>query len=106
MVRVIFIEVNGEQTSIDANTGETVMRAAVQNGVAGILGDCGGSLSCATCHVHVATEWRDRLAPPKEDEIAMLEMAIDPDETSRLSCQIKLNEELDGLVLRLPPSQF
>jgi 2Fe-2S ferredoxin len=106
MISVVFIEANGKEQRIDVKPEGSVMQAAVQNGVDAILADCGGALSCATCHVHVAPEWRERVGPPNEDEAAMLQMAIDPDETSRLSCQIALREELDGVVLHLPKSQF
>ena len=82
------------------------MLAAVNNNVPGIVAECGGACSCATCHVHVDPDWYDRLPPPQDMEKDMLEFAIDPDETSRLSCQISITEELDGLVVRTPESQY
>jgi 2Fe-2S ferredoxin len=106
LVSINFIEANGTKHTIEAKVGETVMEAARGNGIDGILADCGGSMSCATCHVHVAGEWQDRVGAPADDERAMLDMAIDPDETSRLSCQIDVRLELDGVVFRLPRSQI
>jgi ferredoxin, 2Fe-2S len=106
MVSITFIEVSGKTLNVPAEIGESVMKAARNGDVDAILADCGGSLSCATCHVHVAPEWWDRVGAPSETEREMLEMAIDPDETSRLSCQIEITEALDGLVLHLPKSQL
>ena len=105
-VMVKFIEVNGDEFPVAAKHGDKLMQAAVNNGIQGIVADCGGSLACATCHVHVAREWWDRVGPPDGTEAAMLEMAIDADELSRLSCQIVLTEQLDGLVVHLPAKQF
>ena len=106
MVRVIIREAKGSETAIEAAEGESLMQAALNKGIDGILADCGGALSCATCHVHVAREWLERVGRPGSEEEAMLEMAIDPDDTSRLSCQIRLKDALDGLVVILPPSQL
>ena len=106
MVKVTFSKPGRDDRAIEGAEGETLMQAALANDINEILADCGGALSCATCHVHVAPEWMDRLAPPAADEVAMLEMAVDPDETSRLSCQIMLTSALDGLRIRLPLSQL
>lgn len=106
MVNITFVSHRGETTTINAKEGENVMEVALNNGVGGILGDCGGALSCATCHIHIAPEWADKTGSPCDTEKMMLEMAVDPDETSRLSCQIKLTDELDGLVINLPASQL
>ena len=106
MVTVVYVSHAGVVRSVDAQEGESVMQAARNNGVSGILADCGGALSCATCHVHIAPNWFVKVGPPSDEEAAMLEMAVDPDETSRLSCQIKLSSELDGLVVNLPASQL
>jgi 2Fe-2S ferredoxin len=106
MVRVTFIGADGTAREVATEAGQSVMRAAVESGIGGILGDCGGALSCATCHVHVSPKWMDRVGCPGDNEAVMLEMTIDPDETSRLSCQIILGDELDGLVVRLPHSQL
>ncbi|WCP15924.1 Ferredoxin-6 (plasmid) [Sphingobium sp. AntQ-1] len=106
MVRLCFVDASGGEREVNAQVGQSVMEAALGGGVADILADCGGSLSCATCHVHVAREWLDRVGTASDDEKVMLEMAIDPDETSRLSCQIIITDELDGLALNLPASQI
>jgi 2Fe-2S ferredoxin len=105
MISVKFISSAGRETTVETNPGTSAMKAAVDNGVAGILADCGGSMSCATCHVQVHPDWTQAVGPASAVEAEMLEMAIDPDETSRLSCQIFLNDSLNGLVLLLPPSQ-
>lgn len=106
MVSITFIETNGSQKTIDALVGDSLMQAALSNEVDGILADCGGALSCATCHIHIVPEWMPKVGQPDETEQAMLEMAIDPDETSRLSCQVIVDDSLDGLAVRLPKSQF
>ncbi len=106
MIRVHVREANGNVLELDGQEGESLMAAALSAGIGGILGDCGGMMACATCHVHVAPEWADIVGGPSSDEAGMLEMAIDPDETSRLSCQIVLRSELDGLEVTLPESQF
>jgi 2Fe-2S ferredoxin len=106
MVQVHFNLAAGSTRSIEVASGESVMQAALNGSVKGIIGDCGGSLACATCHVHVVSEWLDRLEPPSPQERQLIEMAIDPDETSRLSCQIKLTDALDGLTVRVPERQF
>ena len=93
--------------SVIAKTGKTVMEAATANDVAGIAADCGGSMTCATCHVIVSNEFVHLLPPPDADELAMLAFTAAPREpNSRLSCQIKLTTELDGLTLELPASQY
>lgn len=106
MVKLTFIRAVGGERTIEAPTGQSVMRSAIDNDVNEILGDCGGALSCATCHVHVAPEWIERTGEASSEERVMLEMAVDPDEFSRLSCQIMIDESLDGLTLRLPKSQL
>lgn len=98
---------DGSARRIEARVGASLMKAAVAAGVDGIAADCGGTLSCATCHVFVDAAWLARLPAPSADERAMLEMTGTPAEaTSRLSCQIALDEALDGLVVRLPASQY
>ena len=106
MTRIRFIQHDGREHEVEASEGESVMRAAVADGVPGIAADCGGSLSCATCHVYVPQEWLERLQPPSADEQAMLEIAVDPRDNSRLSCQIMVTPELEGLTLNVPESQF
>jgi 2Fe-2S ferredoxin len=106
MVKVIFKKLGKDDRVIDSAEGSSVMEAALKNDIGEILADCGGALSCATCHVYVPEEWRDRVGEPGADEQAMLEMAVDPDERSRLSCQIQLTPKLDGLEIILPKSQL
>lgn len=106
MVSIVFVKPDGSAREVEAPAGESLMQAGINNGIDEILADCGGCLSCATCHVHVAPEWMARVGPPSEEEAAMLEMAVDPDEHSRLSCQIRLEDSLNGLTIRLPASQL
>jgi len=107
MPRITYIQHDGTRHDVDVPVGSTVMRGAVDNGIPGIDGDCGGVFACATCHVLVAPEWRDRLPPPVPDETDMLDFAASPaGPGSRLACQLKLSMALDGLSLRLPRSQY
>lgn len=105
MARLVFRQADGRAVEVAAKPGMSVMEAAVQAGVEGIIGECGGSLSCATCHVHVDPAWFPRLpgyAPHEED---MLDMAMAPPTAqSRLACQIEVTEALDGLILVVPAS--
>lgn len=106
MPLVTYISHDGASYEVEAQPGTSVMQAAVDNMIEGIVGECGGSCSCATCHVYVDAAWVGRLKPASEMEKDMLECVLEPRENSRLSCQIKLGEELDGLVVHLPESQF
>ena len=106
MADVHFVSADGRRQSIDIPDGWSVMEGAVREGVDGILGDCGGAMSCATCHVYVDPAWVPALSPATDDERAMLEMAIDPRPESRLCCQIRIQPALDGLVLGLPARQY
>ena len=106
-VPVHLIDPQGRRHSIEAPVGRSLMRAAIDAGVEGILADCGGCLTCATCHVIVGAEWAGRLRPASDEENEMLEMTASPRQaTSRLSCQISLNENLSGLVVQLPDTQY
>lgn len=105
MVKVTFVRPSGDAEELDGAAGTSVMELAIRGGIDEILADCGGALSCATCHVYVAPDWMDRVGAPAADEEAMLEFAVDPRENSRLCCQIKLTEELDGLVIEVPERQ-
>ncbi|CAE6728090.1 2Fe-2S iron-sulfur cluster-binding protein [Paraburkholderia nemoris] len=97
-----FIQPDGHETTATANIGESVMQTAVSHQVPGILGDCGGSCSCATCHAYVDEAWVNHMPPAEPYEIDMLTCAMDVRENSRLTCQINVTPELDGLVVRLP----
>lgn len=106
MAQVTFISFDGNSQEVNVEPGTSVMQAAIDNGVDGILADCGGSCSCATCHCYVEESWVSKVEPASEIEQEMLECVVDPEETSRLSCQVIMSDELDGLVVRLPKSQF
>jgi ferredoxin, 2Fe-2S len=106
MPTITFIDQDGNERQFEADVGSTVMETAVNNDVPGILATCGGSCSCATCHVYVDDTWVDKLPPPELDESDMLDTAHDLQENSRLSCQIKVTEELDGLIVTTPPRQI
>ena len=101
MPKLTFIERNGEKREVDAPAGLSVMEVAHKYDV-DIEGACEGSLACSTCHVIVDPSWFDKLTPPSEDEEDMLDLAFGLEKTSRLGCQIVMNDELDGLVVRLP----
>ncbi|WKL58177.1 2Fe-2S iron-sulfur cluster-binding protein [Asticcacaulis sp. ZE23SCel15] len=105
MVKIIYIEQNGERHEIDAKVGNTVMEGAIKNNVPGIDADCGGACACATCHVYVADEWFEKVGNPSVMEESMLDFAQDVRPTSRLSCQIRITDALDGLTVELPESQ-
>ena len=97
---------DGTEHAIDAPLGDSVMIVAMRNNFEGILAECGGACSCATCHVHVDPAWVDRLPPMDELEQEMLDFAEDVDETSRMSCQLKITQELDGLIVNVPEKQY
>lgn len=101
-----FIEFNGTEHDIDATVGDSVMVTAVGNGVPGIDADCGGECSCATCHVIIDDAWMAKVGQPSETEESMLDLNPDRTDHSRLSCQIEVTEELDGLVVNLPEFQY
>lgn len=106
MIRIIFLHADGRSHAVAAQAGRSLMSIAIDNDIPGIDADCGGECICATCHVHLDTPWRERLAPPEEAERWTLEMAVEPHpDTSRLSCQIRIDDSMDGMVVRLPPSQ-
>jgi 2Fe-2S ferredoxin len=106
MVSILFIEHDGSKHPVAVDTGGSVMQAAVSNGVPGIDADCGGSCSCATCHVYVNAQWLHKLEAINPTEEAMLSLSTDRQENSRLSCQIPVTEALDGLVVTTPEFQF
>jgi 2Fe-2S ferredoxin len=107
MPQVTYVEHGGERRTVDVPLGENVMRGALYNGIEGIVGECGGGLACATCHCYVDEGWAGRLQPPLEAELQMLESAAcEVRSNSRLSCQIAIDETLDGLVVDLPEKQY
>jgi 2Fe-2S ferredoxin len=106
MVKITFIQNNGTVQTVDAQPGMTVMESAVKNMVPGIDADCGGACACATCHVFVEPQWIETTGKRSEMEEDMLDFAFDVRDNSRLSCQIKVTDSLDGLVVRVPEKQF
>ncbi|MDX2158654.1 MAG: 2Fe-2S iron-sulfur cluster-binding protein [Hyphomicrobiaceae bacterium] len=106
MTKITFIQQDGKSQVVNAEPGLTVMEAAKKNLVAGIEAECGGACACATCHVYVDPAWMAKVGKPSEMEADMLDFAFDVRDESRLSCQIKVTSELDGLVLRVPAKQF
>ena len=105
MPKITYIEFNGKSHTIDVANGLTVMEGAIQNNIPGIDADCGGSMACATCHVYVKEEWFDKLVKKEDGEEDMLDMAYEPNKFSRLTCQLTVTDELDGLVVKMPSKQ-
>ncbi|RPE71524.1 2Fe-2S ferredoxin [Pacificibacter maritimus] len=106
MVKITYIAADGTDTTVETQVGNNVMHTALSNNVAGIVGECGGAMMCATCHCYVDEAWADKVGAQIDGEEDMLECAAaDIRPTSRLSCQIKITPELDGLVVHLPESQ-
>jgi ferredoxin, 2Fe-2S len=105
MPKITFVEFSGTRHEVDAEDGQSVMQAAVSNMVPGIIADCGGNCACATCHVYIDAPWNARLPGPTKEESEMIDCALHTRPSSRLSCQVKLDTELDGLVVGLPESQ-
>jgi len=106
MPKITFIDFDGNPTYVNANVGDSIMDAAVTNDVPGIDADCGGACACATCHIYVDPDWLGKLIEPDEIEAEMLGVAEDVKDNSRLSCQIEVTEEMDGMVVHTPESQF
>ena len=106
MAKITFIQPDGTQQTVEAKNGMTVMEAAKLNDIAGIEAECGGACACATCHVYVDAAWREKTGKPAEMEEDMLDFAFDVRAESRLSCQLKVSDAIDGLVLRVPSKQF
>jgi 2Fe-2S ferredoxin len=106
MVKITYIQPDGSEQTVEAEVGMTVMETAKKHLIDGIEAECGGACACATCHVYVDPAWRERTGGPSEMEEDMLDFAFDVREESRLSCQIKVTEALDGLIVRVPEKQF
>ena len=105
MPKITYIEHNGKSHTLEVANGLTVMEGAVQNNIPGIDADCGGSCACATCHVYVDKKWFDKLSKKETAEEDMLDVAYEPNKLSRLSCQVTVADELDGLVVKMPSKQ-
>lgn len=106
MGKIVFVSAEGDRTEVEAKPGETIMRLAIDAGIDGIVGECGGCLSCATCHCYVLEEWNAKISPPSEEEQIMVDCAIDVQSNSRLSCQIEYSDKLDGIEIGIPASQY
>jgi ferredoxin, 2Fe-2S len=106
MPKIVFIEHNGKEHVVEARVGQSIMQAALENSVPGILADCGGSLACGSCQGYVDPQWMDKFKPRSSDEVAMLEAGSNLKDNSRLTCQLSMREDLDGIVVRLPESQY
>lgn len=105
MPTVVIVEHDGKKHELQAESGQSVMAVAVEGSIPGIIGECGGNLACATCHVYVDPPWSMILSPAGSVEREMLGCALYPEPASRLACQVCVSDELDGLIVRLPISQ-
>ena len=106
MPKITYIEHSGAEHTVDVPVGLTVMEGAVNNNVPGIDADCGGACACSTCHAYVNPDWVAKLPAREDMEVDMLDFAYEPNERSRLTCQVKVTPEMDGLVLQLPEKQI
>ena len=105
MPKITYIDNEGNSKTIDVENGLSVMEGAIQNNIPGIDADCGGSMACATCHVYVEEKWLNVLPKPEEAEMDMIDMAFEPKKNSRLSCQLIVSDELNGLTVTTPSKQ-
>ena len=106
MAKITYIENSGEKHIVEVQKGLTVMEGAVSNNIPGIDADCGGGMACATCHVYVKDEWFNKINKKTDGEDDMLDQAYEPKKNSRLSCQIQVTDEIDGLEVHLPEKQI
>jgi len=106
MVKITFIQPDGSAKTVEATPGNSVMEAAIDNDIDGIVAECGGACSCATCHVYVDATWASQLSEADAQEDGMLDCVLDRHGSSRLSCQIEVTEALDGLVVHVPEAQL
>ena len=105
MTKIIYKDFQGNSRAIEVENGLSVMEGAIQNDVPGIDADCGGAMACATCHVYVEEKWFNKITKAEDAEIDMIDMAHEPKKNSRLSCQLIVSDELDGLVVTTPEKQ-
>ncbi|SIN67533.1 ferredoxin, 2Fe-2S [Parasphingorhabdus marina DSM 22363] len=106
MPQITYIEHDGTEHKVTAQNGQSVMQAAVNNDIEAIVAECGGACSCATCHCYIQEEWFEKTGPVDDMERSLLDFVPSPEPNSRLSCQITITDDLDGLVVRLPESQY
>ena len=105
MTKITYTDQQGNSKTIEVENGLSVMEGAIQNDIPGIDADCGGSMACATCHVYVEEKWLDKLSKAEEAEVDMIDMAFEPKKNSRLSCQLIISDELNGLIVTTPEQQ-
>ena len=105
MAKITYIDNEGSSRTIEVENGLSVMEGAIQKDIPGIDADCGGSMACATCHVYVEEKWLDKLPKAEDAEVDMIDMAYEPKKNSRLSCQLIVSEELNGLIVTTPSKQ-
>ena len=105
MTKIIYKDHQGNSITINVDNGLSVMEGAIQNEIPGIDADCGGAMACATCHVYVEEKWFDKLPKAEDAEVDMIDMAFEPKKNSRLSCQLMVSDQLEGLVVNLPEKQ-
>ena len=105
MTKITYKDFQGNSKTIEVENGLTIMEGAIQNNIPGIDADCGGSMACATCHVYVEEKWLNKIQKAEEAEEDMIDMAFEPKKNSRLSCQLIVSEELDGLIVTTPSKQ-
>jgi len=106
MGKIVFVSAAGDRTEVEATVGESIMRIALNAGIEGLVAECGGCLSCATCHCYVEGGWSDKVPALSEEEMVMVECAIDVRDESRLSCQVFYADDLDGIEIGIPASQY
>jgi ferredoxin, 2Fe-2S len=106
MAKITYIEANGTEHVVEVESGESVMRGAVKNGIPGIVAECGGNCACGTCRVYIDETWQPQVGDASDLEEATMEIREDPAPGKRLSCQIKVSDALDGLIVRMPESQW
>ena len=105
MTKITYKDYQGNSKTINVDNGLSVMEGAIQNEIPGIDADCGGAMACATCHVYVKDEWFSKIPKAEDAEVDMIDMAYEPKKNSRLSCQIIISDELDGLIINIPSKQ-
>ena len=105
MPKITYIEHDGKSLTVEVEAGRSVMEGADENNITGIVAECGGGMACATCHVYVEEKWLDKINKKTEEEEGVLDLAFEPKKNSRLSCQIEVSDEIDGLVVHIPKEQ-
>ncbi len=105
MAKITYIDYQGNSKTIEVENGLSIMEGAIQNNIPGIDADCGGSMACATCHVYVEEKWLNKLPKAEDSEVDMIDMAFEPKKNSRLSCQLTVTNELDGIIVTTPEKQ-